>query len=139
MNLFDGIAGVLGDKAGNFDLNSLASALGDGGISGIVQNLSQGGLGDIVQSWIGNGENLPVSLDQLQAIIGSEQVTKIASSLGIDPSQIADVLPGLIDKLTPGGALPQGGLGDVLGNVLGQSGGQLGGGLGDLIGGFLKR
>lgn len=132
MSLFDGIMGALGDKGGNFDLTSLASALGDGGIAGVVQNLSQGGLSDIVQSWVGNGQNLPVSLDQLQSILGSEQVTQIASSLGIDPSQIAEALPGLVDKLTPGGVLPQGGLGDVIGSLAQ-------GGLGDVLGGFLKR
>ncbi|WP_438263803.1 YidB family protein [Asticcacaulis aquaticus] len=119
MSLLNGILGGLsGESVGGLDIGKLTSSFGDGGLEGLVGQLSQGGLGDAVQSWIGNGQNLPISLDQLQGVLGSEQVKGIAAAIGVDPSQVADMLPGFIDKLTPGGQLPAG-LGDAVGNVLG--------------------
>ena len=117
---------------GGLDLDQLASHLGKGGLEGIVAKFQQGGMTEIVQSWIGTGGNLPISADQIQAVLGSEQVAGLAKSMGIDSSQLAHALPGLIDHLTPGGQLPQGGIGDILGQVAGK------GGLGDVLGGLFK-
>jgi uncharacterized protein YidB (DUF937 family) len=120
MNLLDGLMGALGgDGKGGLDLGGLASQLGNGGLDGIVGQLQAGGLGEAVQSWISTGHNLPVSAEQLQSVLGSEQVAGLARSLGIDTSQIASALPGLIDKLTPNGQLPQGNITDVLSQVAG--------------------
>jgi len=126
---------ILGGK-GEFDLGAIGDLLGNGGAQNILQQLSQGGLGDVVQSWLGKGENLPVSADQLQAILGNEQLNQIASRFGIDPHQIATLLPGLIDKLSPNGHLAEGGLGDLIGGFLGDKGGNI---AGDLLGGLFKR
>jgi uncharacterized protein YidB (DUF937 family) len=88
---------------------------GQGG--GLLEQLRQGGMGNMLDSWIGKGENLPISGDQLQSILGSQQVADIASKLGIDPSavggQLSQILPDLVDKLTPDGQLPQGGFGNA--------------------------
>ncbi|MEM9964339.1 MAG: YidB family protein [Asticcacaulis sp.] len=127
----------LGGKGG-FDLGAIGDLLGNGGIQTILQQLSQGGLGEVVQSWIGNGENLPVSAEQLQNILGNEQLTQLASRFGIDPSQIASLLPGVIDQLTPNGQLPEGGIADALGGLLGGKGIDAGA-VGNLLGGLFKR
>lgn len=127
----------LGGKGG-FDLGAIGDLLGNGGIQSILQQLSQGGLGEVVQSWIGNGENLPVSAEQLQSILGNEQLTQLASRFGIDPSQIASLLPGVIDQLTPNGQLPEGGIADALGGLLGGKGFDVGA-VGNLLGGLFKR
>lgn len=86
-----------------------------GGLGGLVDKFQQNGMGDIVQSWIGHGANLPVSADQIATAFGSGTLGHIASQLGLDPTQVsgqlAQILPGLIDQLTPHGALPEGGLG----------------------------
>lgn len=121
---------------GGLDINQLASHLGDGGLEGIVAKFQQGGMGEVVQSWVGTGGNLPISAEQIHAILGSEQVAGLTKAMGIDNSQLAHALPGLIDQLTPGGQLPQGGIGDILGQVMGQGAGK--GGLGDILGGLLK-
>ncbi|WP_235068108.1 YidB family protein [Asticcacaulis sp. YBE204] len=119
MSLLNGILGGLGGEGvGGLDIGKLTSSFGDGGLEGLVGQLSQGGLGDVVQSWVGNGQNLPISLDQLQGVLGSEQVKGIAAAIGVDPSQIADMLPGFIDQLTPGGKLPDG-VGDAVSGMLG--------------------
>ena len=99
-----------------------------GGLGGLVEKFQQNGMGDIVSSWIGRGENLPISADQIASAFGSGPLANIASQLGIDPEQasgqLAQMLPGLIDKLTPNGALPEGGLGNS-GDLMGMLGGLL--------------
>ena len=82
-----------------------------GGISGLVQQFHDKGLGGLVTSWVGTGQNLPISADQLQHVLGSEQVKELAAKAGISPdavtSHLSQLLPGLIDKLTPNGQVPQ--------------------------------
>ena len=84
-----------------------------GGLSGLVQQFHDKGLGGLVSSWVGTGQNLPVSADQLQHVLGSEQVKEIAAKAGISPdmvtSHLSQLLPMLIDKMTPNGQVPQGG------------------------------
>ena len=78
-----------------------------GGLDGLVQNFQQKGLGEVVSSWVSSGQNLPISADQLTHVLGSDTVKNLAAKAGISPdqagSQLAALLPGLIDKLTPNG------------------------------------
>ncbi|MEO6022804.1 MAG: YidB family protein, partial [Burkholderiales bacterium] len=71
------------------------------------------GLADQAQSWVSTGQNMPVSGEQMHNVLGADMIQKIAAKLGIDPSQasegMAHLLPNLIDKLTPNGAVPQSG------------------------------
>jgi uncharacterized protein YidB (DUF937 family) len=81
-----------------------------GGLSGLVQQFHDKGLGGLVTSWVSTGQNLPISADQVQHVLGSEQVKELATRVGIPPetasSNLAQLLPMLIDKLTPNGQLP---------------------------------
>ena len=98
--------------AGSTEESAVGSLLGEGGgqLSGLLEKFNAGGLGSTVQSWIGKGANLPVSADQIKAVLGSDQVAAVAGKLGISPDaaagKIAAVLPGVIDKLTPDGIVP---------------------------------
>lgn len=105
-----------------------------GGLQGLLDKLRSGGLGDAAQSWIGTGANQPVSGDQLGGALGPDLMGMIASHLGGSPAQasgtLAELLPGLIDQLSPKGQLPAdnelgglGGLGALLGGGQGASGG----------------
>lgn len=95
---------------------------GGGGLGGLASQFSQAGLGHVLDSWTGSGQNLPISGDQLSNVLGGDTMSQIAAHLGTNQSdaagQLAQVLPGLIDKLTPHGQAPQGGLGG-LGDVMG--------------------
>lgn len=111
-----------------------------GGLSGILGKLQQGGLGDAAASWVGTGANQPVSADALGSALGPDLMGMIAGQLGGNHQQaagtMADLLPGLIDKLTPQGQVPaDNGMG-ALGALLGGGGQQGAGGLdaGDLVG-----
>ena len=164
MGLFDSIAGnVLGSVlGGNQDGNNpLASVIGSvmsgkadlggsmsavlnqaGGLEGLKQKAEQMGLGSMVGSWIGTGENQPISGDQAVSLLGQDTVQQMAQKFGIDLGQagplIATVLPLIIDKLTPKGAVEPGasqgaGLEQAIGGLM--SGGGLASILGGLMGG----
>ena len=85
-----------------------------GGLSGLVEQFTSKGLGGLVTSWIGTGENQPVSGEQIEQTFGSDKIQEIAQRLGISGTEasggLAALLPQIIDKLTPEGKLPEGGL-----------------------------
>jgi uncharacterized protein YidB (DUF937 family) len=82
-----------------------------GGLSGLVQQFHDKGLGGLVSSWVSTGQNLPISADQIQHVLGSEQVKELAAKAGIPTdmaaSSLAQLLPMLVDKLTPNGQIPE--------------------------------
>ena len=97
--MMDVITGLLGNQSG-----------GGGGLAGLIANCQNAGLGDIVNSWIGSGRNLPITGEQIQALLGSAQVQAIAQQLGLSPDAashaLAQVLPQAVDHVTPDGELP---------------------------------
>jgi uncharacterized protein YidB (DUF937 family) len=135
MGLLDGVMGaVLGGSQAGGGQNPMAAVLGSllqqhGGLGGLVDALTRGGLGQQVQGWIATGPNPPVSGEQVTQALGHANVAQIAQQLGLDHGQagniLAQVLPHLIDHLTPNGALPTGAAAsqavhpDVIGSALG--------------------
>ncbi|MCX7276938.1 MAG: YidB family protein [Burkholderiales bacterium] len=128
-----GLGGIIGMLASNPQLiQAVTGMLGNnsqlGGLGGLVEKFQQAGLGDVVGSWIGSGQNQPISADQLSSVLGSDALSGLAAKLGVDPSeaagQLAQVLPGLVDHLTPAGQAPQEGLGDS-GDLMGALSGML--------------
>src|SRR6516165_905492 len=84
-----------------------------GGISGLQQMFQQKGLGSLVSSWIGTGQNLPLSGDQLQNVLHGSALENIATQSGMNLGQVSSLvsqmLPHLVDKLTPNGQVPDAG------------------------------
>ncbi len=82
----------------------------NGGLQGMLGKLQQAGYGDEAQSWVGTGQNMPISPDALQKILGSGQLAAIAQQLGISPQDaaggMAQMLPGVVDQMTPQGQVP---------------------------------
>jgi uncharacterized protein YidB (DUF937 family) len=82
----------------------------NGGLPGIISKLQNGGLGAQTDSWVGTGANMPVSGSQLQEVLGSGTIGQIAQQLGMSHgdagSGLAQVLPELINGLTPNGQVP---------------------------------
>ena len=109
MGLFDEIAGAAKGAIFNAAEGGLQGVLGnvinsttEGGVDGLLGKLQASGLGDQVSSWLGNGHNLPISADQLQAVLGSQQIQDMAKSMGLPLDKalegLAEHLPGLIDS-----------------------------------------
>jgi uncharacterized protein YidB (DUF937 family) len=83
---------------------------GGGGLGALLEQLQKGGLGDAVNSWIGTGPNKPVSPSQRHSALGEDTVDDLAEQTGLSHddllTQLSRILPGVVDKLTPGGQLP---------------------------------
>ena len=137
MGLLDSVLGALGGASGSQPqgrgdmLQAVIAMLAQppggagaqgGGLAGLVQQFQQGGLGDLMASWVGTGQNLPVSAEQLQGVLGHDMLAQLAQQLGLSQGeaagQLSQLLPQVVDKLTPGGQLPDtSGFGDI-GSVL---------------------
>ncbi len=127
MGLLDSVLGAAmggqgGAAGGNAALlNAVVSLLGNdsaqGGLGGLVTKFQQSGLGDVVASWISSGQNMPVSADQLRGALGDDTLGQLARQSGGSPAdvlgQLTQLLPQVVDQLTPQGQVPQGGLGNV--------------------------
>jgi len=123
MGLLDSlVSDVIGGGSGTSPVASvIGSLLGGsqgGGLATLVEQFTQAGFGQHIQSWISSGQNLPISAQQISQVLGSDRVAQLAQSAGIDPAQmsghLAQLLPQLVDHLTPNGQLPQGGM-DIMG------------------------
>ncbi len=129
-----GLGSILGALASNPQmLQAVTGMLGNdgshGGLGGLMARFQQAGLGDVIGSWVGSGQNQAISADQLHQVLGSDAISGLAAKLGINmgdaETQISQILPGLIDHLTPHGQAPAGGLGNT-GDLMGMLGGLLG-------------
>jgi uncharacterized protein YidB (DUF937 family) len=81
-----------------------------GGLGGLLDRLTQAGHSDVANSWVGTGPNAPIQPGQLGSALGQTTITDLARHSGMSEqellAQLAKVLPGVVDKLTPGGAVP---------------------------------
>ena len=81
-----------------------------GGVGGLMAQFEQAGLGHVAQSWVGNGPNQAVSPQQLQGVLGQDQVQNMAGQAGMAPndflSQLSQHLPNAVHGMTPDGQLP---------------------------------
>ena len=88
-----------------------------GSVGGLLQQLEQSGLGAQVASWLGSGQNLPVSVDQLRNALGEQNLGQLASQFGLPAEDLlrhlADHLPGAIDALSPNGSVEGSGEGSL--------------------------
>ena len=124
MGLLDSIVGqVTGALEGSVPAGQVHPGLMDvvstlvtqgGGLQGLVGQFEQQGLGHVVASWIGNGQNLAITPDQVQAVLGEPHIAAVAAKLGLSPAdvtnQLAGLLPHAVDSVTQGGVVPQGNL-----------------------------
>ena len=128
-----GLAGMLGGLGGAGALGALLPVLVGmlandgklGGLGGLMEKFNNAGMGDAVKSWVGAGENAPISGDQMGQVLGGDTMGDLAAKLGMSQGDaagsLAQILPGLIDKLTPNGQAPAGGLGNS-GDLIGMLG-----------------
>jgi uncharacterized protein YidB (DUF937 family) len=138
MGLLDSIVGALGNQTQTpGGANPLIGVIGglleqSGGLQGLMSKFNQAGQGDAFKSWVGAGENQPISGNEIHQALGSEQVNALAAKLGIDPNQashfLAEYLPKVVDKLTPAGKIEPGadhqqGLADLIPSLLQSFGG----------------
>ena len=123
MSLFDN---VLGTVLGGITSNQSTSGTGgndllhsameliqqQGGLPAVVEKFRQGGFAKEAESWIGSGQNLPISADALKAVLGSGAIDNLAARLGLPADQVnaalSSLVPHVIDKMTPNGTIADG-------------------------------
>jgi len=119
MGLLDQFGGAVGSVLGQGKgagvgavlLQQLVAMLSKpGALADLTSKFQSAGLGNILQSWIGTGQNLPISADQLRQVLGAGTVADLANKAGIGESAttdaLASLLPQVIDKISPGGKVP---------------------------------
>src|SRR6516225_7763445 len=96
------LSAILGQMLRNTDLGS---------VGGLLDQLQKSGLGPQVSSWLGNGANLPISVDQIRQALGDDTIRQLSQTLGLPIDQLLNTLsqhlPATIDKLSPNGTLEQ--------------------------------
>jgi uncharacterized protein YidB (DUF937 family) len=112
MGLLDIIKSMLGQVEGSAFpamVNTILAQTQYHNLAGLVAALEKGGLGPQVQSWLGNGANMPITEDQLKAVLGNSQLQDLARHAGLPVDEVlkllAQYLPELVDKASPNGTL----------------------------------
>ena len=112
MGLLDSLKGALGKVEASAlptVINTVLAQTQYHDLNGLIVALEKGGLGPQVKSWLGNGANMPITADQLKAVLGNAQVQEFARHLGLPVDEtlklLAQYLPEIIDKAPPNGTL----------------------------------
>lgn len=122
MELVSGNPQILGALAGLLSTRD-TSVGGSGGLAGLVGAFQKKGLGDMISSWISTGPNPAISADQVTDVLGGDTVGQFAQKAGVPVAEassvLADLLPAVIDQLTPDGKMPEtGSLDNTLSSLL---------------------
>jgi uncharacterized protein YidB (DUF937 family) len=120
MGLLDNVMGKLGGQKGEGEggqggegsLQALTKMLSaNGGVQGLMAKMSSSGMGQQVHSWIGTGENKPVSGAQVSQALDTDSLNKMAKETGSTPEKVSEdvakVLPEVVNKATPDGQVPK--------------------------------
>jgi uncharacterized protein YidB (DUF937 family) len=111
------VSSALGGNANNLTGNLVQGVVGmltsgsGGGLSGLVDKLNQSGLGDVAASWVGKGDNKPVTPQQITDALGADKVAELAEQAGIPADKgaevLSQVLPSVVNEMTPDGVVPE--------------------------------
>lgn len=106
------LGGLKGEQMGIIEtIMGMVTNKESGGLSALVDSFRGKGLGDIMSSWISTGKNLPISAEQIQNGLGQERINQFAEKTGMSldaaKSKLAELLPDIVDKLTPEGKIPE--------------------------------
>ena len=118
MSILDNLMNKAHDLTGTKDKTDIVDAITEmlagnkDGLTGIVDKFKQNGLGNTISSWIGTGENKTITGDQVKQVFGTDKIKELAEKTGLSTEdaakKVAEVLPGMLDKLTPDGKVPDG-------------------------------
>ncbi|TRW95248.1 YidB family protein [Candidatus Methylobacter oryzae] len=107
----DNASGQVENKTHNLVNGALEMLEKMGGVDGLVKKFQQSGMGNVASSWVGTGENKSIKPDQLAHVLGKDQIADLARQADIPESQgasvLSQILPAMVDKLTPEGKAPE--------------------------------
>lgn len=92
-------------------LSSLTGGQNVPDLGNLVEKAKQAGMGAEVSSWLGDGENSPVSSEQIKVLFGEDRLAEAATRVGIDSNTVAlrlsVTVPNLIDTASTGGSITE--------------------------------
>ena len=109
MGILDTLLGPVEEGAlpGLFSDGLAKTGLGD--LQGLVNSLQQGGLGAQVQSWLGDGQNMPIAPEALKSVLDNEHIEQLAQHFGVDPDtalkMLTEHLPIAVDQARQQGTI----------------------------------
>ena len=99
-----------GGMGGGSSLGGMGGAGGAGGLGSLIEQMTRSGYGQQAASWVGTGTNEPLPPDAWSDVLGSDRLGAIATQAGLSEEQtrsgLSDLLPEVVDRLTPGGQMP---------------------------------
>ena len=102
--------GGLGGILGGLLAGGAAGGLLNSGLKNLVGDLERSGQGETARSWIGTGENQPISQSDLANAVGINDIDAVAQQTGMPREQVlsslSEHLPEFVNQLTPEGHLP---------------------------------
>jgi uncharacterized protein YidB (DUF937 family) len=109
-----GLPGNLGDLLkgglGGLLAGGAAGTVLSGGLNDLLKQLQDSGHGEVAKSWVGTGQNQPISPRDLGSALGADQINSLTSEFGLSRDELLDglsqYLPQVVDHLTPGGKVP---------------------------------
>jgi uncharacterized protein YidB (DUF937 family) len=111
MNLNDVLGKIGGQQGQQGGIKAISQLFGGNGLQGIMAKLQSSGLGQQVQSWVGTGQNQPISGSDIQEVVDPAKLQQMAQQQGMAPAEMSDhiaqALPHLVDQATPNGQVPQ--------------------------------
>lgn len=114
MGLFDALIATAGSAVSGSLVGAVTAAVANpatGGLQGLVEKAKEAGLAEQAASWVGQQANLPITPEQVHAVLGSDVVHKLAEQLNMPhtdvASGLAQVLPAVVNHLTPDGVVPE--------------------------------
>ena len=125
-NAAPGAGGGLGDLIGQV-LGGAGGGGAAGGLGGLLEQLRRAGFGEQANSWVGTGANKPIPPDAMTQIFGPEGIEQISRQSGLSEDEVSSglsqLLPEVVDRMTPGGDVPDA---DALANSVDDLGRRLG-------------
>lgn len=112
--LADLVGGMLGGRGGGLGdvLEGMlgGAAGGTAGLGGLLEQFQRAGFAEQAQSWVGTGQNLPISPAAVGQVLGSDTLSQIAQQAGVSEAEasegLSQLLPEVVDHLTPDGSAP---------------------------------
>ena len=111
MNLNDILGKIGGQQGQQGGIKAISQLFGGNGLQGIMAKLQSSGLGQQVKSWVGTGQNEPITGADIKEVVDPAKLEQMAQQQGMAPDEMSDhiaqALPTLVDKATPDGQVPQ--------------------------------
>ncbi len=109
-NLPGNLGDLLKGGLGGLLAGGAAGTVLSGGLNDLLKQLQESGHGEVAKSWVGTGQNHPISPKDLGSALGADQISSLTSEFGLSRDELLEglsqYLPQVVDHLTPGGQVP---------------------------------